>query len=66
VLERAVASDLDHLAGSCANILQHRVALWTFVDGDGIEPTNNHAESAVVRRWLVLRVEHGGGTSVGA
>jgi transposase len=44
VLERAVASDIDHLAGSCANILDHRVALWTFVDVDGVEPTNNHAE----------------------
>jgi transposase len=44
VLERAVASDIDHLAGSCANILDHRVALWTFVDVAGVEPTNNHAE----------------------
>jgi transposase len=44
VLERAVAADIHHLAGSCANILQHRAALWTFVDVDGVEPTNNHAE----------------------
>ena len=44
VLERAVASDIDHLAGSCANLLAHRVALWTFVDVNGVEPTNNHAE----------------------
>jgi transposase len=44
VLERAAASGIDRLAGSCANILKHRAALWTFVDTDGIEPTNNHAE----------------------
>jgi transposase len=44
VLERAAASDIDRLAGSCANILEHRAALWTFVDTDGVEPTNNHAE----------------------
>lgn len=44
VLERAVASSIDRLAGSCANILEHRAALWTFVDVDGVEPTNNHAE----------------------
>jgi transposase len=44
VLERAVASDIDNLAGSCANILEHRVALWTFIDVNGVEPTNNHAE----------------------
>lgn len=44
VLERAAASGIDRLAGSCANILDHRAALWTFVDTDGVEPTNNHAE----------------------
>jgi transposase len=44
VLERAVASGIDRLAGSCANILAHRAALWTFVHVDGVEPTNNHAE----------------------
>jgi transposase len=44
VLERAVASGIDRLAGSCANILDHRAALWTFVHVDGVEPTNNHAE----------------------
>lgn len=44
MLEGAVASNIDHLAGSCANILDHRVALWTFVDVAGVEPTNNHAE----------------------
>jgi transposase len=43
-LERAAASNIDRLAGSCANILEHRAALWTFVDSDGVEPTNNHAE----------------------
>ncbi|MEO7734783.1 MAG: IS66 family transposase [Kofleriaceae bacterium] len=44
VLERAVASGIDRFAGSCANILAHRAALWTFVHVDGVEPTNNHAE----------------------
>jgi len=44
VLERAVASGIDRFAGSCANILAHRAALWTFVDTHEVEPTNNHAE----------------------
>lgn len=44
VLERAAASNVERLAGSCANILAHRAALWTFVDTDDVEPTNNHAE----------------------
>lgn len=43
-LERAVAADIAGLSGSCADILEHRKALWTFVAEDGVEPTNNHAE----------------------
>jgi transposase len=43
-LERAVAADINRLSGSCKNLLLHRLALWTFVDHDGVEPTNNHAE----------------------
>lgn len=44
VLERAAASGIAQLAGSCADMLAHREALWTFVDEVGVEPTNNHAE----------------------
>jgi transposase len=44
VLERAVASKLGHVSGSCADVLAHKEALWTFVDRDDVEPTNNHAE----------------------
>ena len=44
VLERVAASGIHQLAGSCANILEHRAALWTFVDTHDVEPTNNHAE----------------------
>ncbi len=44
VLARAVAANVDRLSGSCADILYHKLALWTFVEHDGVEPTNNHAE----------------------
>jgi len=44
LLERAVAKNVKGLSGSCEDILEHREALWTFVEHDGIEPTNNHAE----------------------
>jgi transposase len=43
-LERGAAADIERLSGSCADILAHREALWTFVEHDGVEPTNNHAE----------------------
>ena len=44
LLKRAASSKLRHVSGSCADILEHRAALWTFVDQEGVEPTNNHAE----------------------
>jgi len=44
LLSRAVKSGAPHVAGSCSDILEHRAALWTFVDESGVEPTNNHAE----------------------
>ena len=44
LLERAVSADIKGLSGSCADILNHRKALWTFVEHDQVEPTNNHAE----------------------
>jgi transposase len=44
LLERAVAVEIEGVSGSCADMLAHREALWTFVDRDGVEPTNNHAE----------------------
>jgi transposase len=43
-LQRAVDAELGHVSGSCADILAHAAALWTFVERDGVEPTNNHAE----------------------
>ena len=43
-LERGRAAKLPHVSGSCHDIPEHRAALWTFVDNEGVEPTNNHAE----------------------
>lgn len=43
-LQRGAVADIDRMSGSCADILAHREALWTFVTREGVEPTNNHAE----------------------
>jgi transposase len=44
LLERGAAADIERMSGSCADILEHRDALWTFVTQQGVEPTNNHGE----------------------
>lgn len=39
---------------TCKNIIQLKQALWTFVDREGVEPTNNAAERAL-RRSVIWR-----------
>ena len=34
-------------AGTCRDILKRRAALWTFVQVEGVEPTNNTAERSI-------------------
>jgi transposase len=53
-LERAVAAGIREVSGSCKDMLDHRAALWTFVDEVGVEPTNNHAEQAL-RAFVLWR-----------
>ena len=43
-LRDGVVLGLRGVSGSCADILAHRQALWTFIDKVGVEPTNNEAE----------------------
>lgn len=51
-LQRAVKAEIAYVSGSCANMLEHWDAMWTFVEKAGVEPTNNHAEREL--RRLVL------------
>ena len=47
LLANAGRRDIPRMSGSCRDMLEHRDALWTFVDHEGIEPTNNDAERAL-------------------
>src|SRR6185437_6719648 len=55
LLLRGVFSGNARLVGMCRELYNHREWLWTFVDVQGIEPTNNAAERALrpgrVERW---------------
>ena len=53
-LRRAVDAGIEHFSGSCADILAHQEALWTFLRRDGVEPTNNHAEQEL-RAFVLWR-----------
>lgn len=53
-LAQAVSANIAGVSGSCADLLQHQAALWTFVDQLGVEPTNNHAEREI-RAFVLWR-----------
>ena len=47
LLQRGAFSGNRRLVGMCQELHNHREWLWTFVDHEGIEPTNNTAEHAL-------------------
>jgi transposase len=61
-LERGVKLGVRGMSGSCADILEHREALWTFVNEEGVEPTNNHAEREL-RAFVLWRKKSFGSQS---
>jgi transposase len=50
----------------CANLLKLEVALWTFVEVEGVEPTNNYAERCLRRAVLWRRRSFGTQSSAGS
>src|SRR5215217_6813574 len=47
LLEAGSRCGVPKTAGTCRDILKRRAALWTFVQVDGVEPTNNAAERSL-------------------
>jgi len=47
LLEAGRRCGVPKTAGTCRDILKRREALWTFVQLDGVEPTNNAAERSI-------------------
>ena len=47
LLEAGRRSGMPKTAGTCQDILKHREALWTFVQVEGVEPTNHVAERSI-------------------
>lgn len=56
----------EKTAGMCAEILKLKEALWTFVDVEGIEPTNNAAERALRPAVLQRKGSFGNDSERGA
>ena len=59
VLQRGQKSQCSKTAGTCKELLGHQEWLWTFVDVEGVQPTNNAGERAE-RHGVLLRKTSGG------
>ena len=44
---------------TCQKLLKQKKALWTFLDIQGIEPTNNAAERALRQSVIQRKISHG-------
>lgn len=62
LLARGVRLGVRGVSGSCADILEHKLALWTFVQNPAVEPTNNHAEREL-RAFVLWRKKSFGSQS---
>jgi transposase len=60
VLQRGKRCRCSKTAGTCKELLGHEEWLWTFVDVEGVQPTNNEAERT--ERHGVLWRKTSGGT----
>lgn len=58
-LERGAALDEREISGACKNILEHKLALFTFAFVEGVDPTNNAAERALRPFVLWRKVSFG-------
>ena len=47
LLRQGINCSQSATAGTCRDILKRETALWTFVDVEGVEPTNNRAEQKI-------------------
>ena len=54
LLEQGAACEESKTAGTCKKLLKQKAAMWTFIEIEGVEPTNNLAEQ-VIRFYVMWR-----------
>jgi transposase len=65
-LRAGVSCPVQRVAGRCREILTLEAALWTFVDVEGVEPTNNAAEHGVRHPVIWRKTSFGTDSSCGS
>jgi len=64
--ERGERTPWVHTVRTCRQLLQRSEALWTFLEKEGLEPTNNAAERALRQAMIHRRISHGVQSATGA
>jgi hypothetical protein len=57
--ERGERTPWARTVRTCQQLLQRSDALWTFLEQEGIEPTNNAAERALRQSVIQRKISHG-------
>lgn len=65
-LQAGVRCGCSKTAGTCKELLEHEGWLWTFVDTEGVEPTNNEVERAERHGVLWRKISGGTASPVGS
>jgi len=55
-----------YLPSSCEELYRHRAWLWTFLDHDGVEPTNNASERALCHPVIWRKLSFGTPSAAGS
>jgi hypothetical protein len=66
LLLRGKCSGNDRLYGMCRELHAHRAWLWTFLDVEGIEPTNNVSERALRHAVIWRKLSFGTQSAAGS
>ena len=66
LLLRGVFSGKDRLYGMCRELHDHRDWLWTFLDVEGVEPTNNASERALRHAVIWRKLSFGTQSAAGS
>lgn len=59
ILEEGTRASCEKTRRTCLRLLKHTTCLWTFVDKEGIEPTNNTGERAIRRPVIIRKTSFG-------
>ncbi len=66
LLLRGVFSGNPRLVGMCRELYDHREWLWTFLDHDGVEPTNNASERSLRHAVIWRKLSFGTQSAAGS